>query len=330
MNGTPNQPDQSDRAELARLLPAPMERDLPSDRRQLLQEFVMSQIQQDGNAAERPARRAPRRRLAFLVPALATGAATAVAAVVIVSGGAATTDSPPAAAGGDRQSTAAAGVQSGQQILLVAATTADQSTEASGSYWYNKVVSVGANGKADQYEIWTDRAGQHWFRGEKTDGKLTKIGGPTAFGLGGADVTVDQIKTLPTEPEALRAEIAKIIKNGDVRTSAGPLTVEEQKRAAFEGLISLVAQLPAPPKVRGAAFRAIATYPNVTSLGPVDGGQGLRITDEVIGNARLVVDPATSQVRECNFYVSAEGTLVSAGEGGSFRLTSEWTDQLPR
>ena len=69
MNATSMQPDPNDRAELARLLPRPVERDLPSDRHQRLQEFVMSRIHQDLRSAEQAPRRSPKRRPVFLASA---------------------------------------------------------------------------------------------------------------------------------------------------------------------------------------------------------------------------------------------------------------------
>lgn len=331
---TPNQFDPNDRADLARLLPAPAERDLPSDRHQRLQEFVMSEIYQDLNQAEQRPRRAPKRRLAFLAPALTAGAATAVVAVVIATGGAGTSadrSDAPATGAAASADTGVGTTRSGQQILLAAATTAERAPEASGAYWYMKVVSIGAKGSdSDQHESWTDHDGQTWFRGRKTGGEMLKMDGPQTFSLGGAAVSLAQLQQLPTEPEALRAAITDAVKNGDTRTSAGKLTADQQKQAVFHGLISLVSQQPAPPKVRGAAFRAIASYPNVTSLGSVKGGQGLRISDDVHGEAVLIIDSDSSQITESNFFVPLDGALRSAGEGGSFRLTSEWTDRLPQ
>jgi len=43
-------------------------------------------------------------------------------------------------------------------------------------------------------------------------------------------------------------------------------------------LVRLLTDLPVPPAVRAAAFRALASMPSVTSLGPADGGQALLIT----------------------------------------------------
>ncbi|MEU8260536.1 CU044_5270 family protein [Micromonospora sp. NPDC048999] len=84
MNTAPNQPYSNERDELARLLPEPVEMDLPSGRQRQLQEFVMSQIHQDRRAAEQARRHVPKRRLVFATSALA---AVAVAAVAIGTGG---------------------------------------------------------------------------------------------------------------------------------------------------------------------------------------------------------------------------------------------------
>lgn len=136
---------------------------------------------------------------------------------------------------------------------------------------------------------------------------------------------------MKAEPAALKASIDQIISNGDVRSSGGDLTATQQKQqAVLESLISLVSQLPAPQKVRAAAFRAIAAYPNVTSLGHVDGGLGLRITFAELPAARIVIDPASAQVRRTDFIVSPDGSLQFAAGRGDFTLTSEWTDTLPK
>jgi hypothetical protein len=323
MNATPNQPDSNEREELARLLPEPVERDLPSDRHRHLQELVMSQIHQELRSAEHAPRRSPMRRPAFLASALTAVAAAAVAAVVIGTGG--------SGISGGGQAPPATTSLSGPQILLAAATTAERAPEASGTYWYLKVVSKGGTDSGNQWETWTQPGGQTWFRGErKTGGKVVEITQPTPFRLGGPEVSFEQLQKLPTDPDALKAWIADSIKHSDVRTSAGKPDAKMQAQFVFDGLISLVSELPAPPKVRAAAFRAIASYPNVESLGAVEGGQGLLITFEDGTPARLVVDPATSQIRETNFFVTADGSSASAGNGGSFTIVAEWTNSLPK
>jgi hypothetical protein len=83
--------------------------------------------------------------------------------------------------------------------------------------------------------------------------------------------------------------------------------------------------VPAPPKVRAAAFRALASLPGVRSLGPVKGGQGLLLPDPD-GKNMLVVDPATSQVRGLSSDV-IDGRKVS---GSSAITAAEWTNLLPK
>jgi hypothetical protein len=323
MNATPIQPDSNEREDLARLLPELVERDLPSDRHQQLQELVMSQIHQDLQSAAQVSRRSPKRRLVFLTSAL-TASAAAAAVVAVVGIGA--SGSPK----GDAVTPASTSV-SGQQILLAAAITAAHAPAGSGTYWYVKTASTsGKNGDQSQWESWTERGGRTWVRGEKTNGKLLEITQTIPFRLGGPDVSFKQLQGLPTSPDALKAWISDSVKNSDVRTSAGKLNASMQEQAVFEGLISLVSQLPAPPKVRAAAFQAIASYPNVKSLGAVEGGQGLLISFGQGTPARLVVDPATSQIRETNFFITADGARESIAGGGSFTIVAEWTSQLPK
>jgi hypothetical protein len=328
MNNTPNASDSNVREEdvheeLARLLPVPVDRDLPSGRRRHIQEFVMTQIQQDVRSAERQPRRAPRRRLAYIASGLVAGAAATVVAVALAAGGSGSTGQPRAT-GGESTSPAVTSL-SGQQVLLAAATVADRSTDRTGTYWYVKVISDHRDGSTPaEYEYWRNRDGQVWFRGAKTGGNALKM--PSlSFNLGGAPTSVAQLQQLPTQPEALKTWLNDHIKRAKVRTSGGVLTAQQREEAVFQSLVSLISQLPAPQKVRAAAFRAIASYPEVTNLGPVDGGVGLRIG----ANRTIVINPATAQLTRTDFYVSPEGAVYSVAEGGIFKLASEWTDTLP-
>ncbi|GAA4105285.1 CU044_5270 family protein [Actinomadura miaoliensis] len=313
MNATPIQHGPDDREELARLLPGPAERDLPSDRHRQLQEFVMGQIEQDLKDRREP-RRAPWRRPALLAAALTAVAATATA-VVVASGG---SPEPP------RQSPPAAASPSGRQILLVAATTAERAPEGTGKYWHVKVVEGGGDGL--WWETWTRSDGRTWSRGTKTRSDVTVFTHPSPFRFGGENVSFEQLRTLPTEPEALRAWLTRNVESSDVRTGAGRPDAAMREQIVFDGLVSLVSQLPAPPKVRAAAFRAIAASPKVKSLGPVKGGQGLLITTDH-GQARLVVDPTTSRVRNTNHFVTADGARVTSEDGVT--IVAEWTDTPP-
>ncbi|GAA0931018.1 CU044_5270 family protein [Virgisporangium aurantiacum] len=314
MNRSPNRSDADVREELARLVPGTVERDLPSDRHHQLQEFVMSEIHRD--------RRTTRARPPVRRPVLVTAALTAAAAIAAVVGVTATGgsgDSPPP----PRQTTA---TLSGPDLLLAAATTAQQQPDGTGTYWYIKTVTTDGT----RWEYWFDRDGKAWYRTPKFGDRPVASPNNAGFTVGAHNVSLQQIQNLPTSPDALKAWVTTAVENSGIRNSGGPLDADGRAEHVFYGLISLVSQLPAPPKVRAAAFQAIAAYPNVTNLGPVDGGTGLRITlfDDL--QVQLVIDPATTRVHRSTFVVLPEGGLYMAGEGGSIALTTEWTDTLPQ
>ncbi|MEU8347431.1 hypothetical protein SAMN05443665_101116 [Actinomadura meyerae] len=325
MNATQSQRDSGEHEELARLLPGPAERDLPSDRHQRLKEFVMSQIQEDLRSSEQAPRRRKGRRPVVLVSAL-TAAATATAAVVVLG----MSGSEDSRAGSDGRSTASAAASpSGQQILLVAATTAERTPAGSGTYWYVKTTYTKREGGARiSLESWTRRDGRVWWKGAKTQGKVVRLATPAPFRLGGAAVSVEQLDRLPTEPEALQGWIADAVKRGGVTTSAGRADAKTRERSVFDGLVSLVSQLPSPPKARSAAFRALASYPEVKNLGPVKGGQGLTISLGKGEVANLVLDPKTSRITDTDYFVSADGAQVTAPGGAT--IVAQWTNRPPK
>ncbi len=98
------------------------------------------------------------------------------------------------------------------------------------------------------------------------------------------------------------------------------------------GLCHLLWEVPTPPAVRSAALRALATMPNVTNLGAVDGGQALRFSFAPMaadkfpdgklppgsGELTVVIDPDTATLIS---YTTYQGTtrILAAG----------WTDDRP-
>jgi hypothetical protein len=258
---------------------------------------------------------APRRRVRPLALGAGLVAAAAAAAVVV-----ATLPGTPAPAPSPQAE--APVVVTGQEVLLAAATVAAQAPAGTGTYWHVKI------DESQHYEYWTKADGHVWFRGAKSGGRVVPLTLPTPFRLGGAEVTMDQIQALPTEPAALRDWITNAVAHSDIRTSAGPLTADQREEAVLEGLVSLVSTLPAPPAVRAASFRAIAAYPGVRAVGAVPGGQGLRVP--LPGEGLLVVDPATGRVNQTSTYVTADGAVASAAEGTTIAISAEWTDNLPK
>jgi hypothetical protein len=265
-------------------------------------------------------RPAIRRRTVWLTAGTGLTVAAAVAVVAVVAPPAGAPSQPSAGSsttvGGSSTMTV-----SGPEVLLAAATAAENASDGSGTYWYVKTTSSG-----DVYEYWTKADGQWWFRGEKTDGKVKpmQVLRTHPFSLFGVDMTLEQLRALPTEPAALTAWIAEAMKHSKARTSAGALTASDREQATLLSLVSLVSTLPAPPAVRAAAFRAIAAYPGVQSLGAVPGGEGVVLP----GGARLVVDPATGRVNRTSMYVVMDSVYGVADPDGA-RVTAEWTSTLP-
>ncbi|RSN56226.1 hypothetical protein DMH01_31010 [Amycolatopsis sp. WAC 04182] len=258
--------------------------------------------------------RTSQRRTGWLIAGAGLTAAAA-AAVAIAVMPAASVDGPPVQ------------TVSGQQILLAAATAAERSPEGSGTYWHVKVTEADAAAAASEYEYWIKPDGQSWMRGAKTGGKVMPIKAlsATPFSLVAVDLTLEQLRALPTDPDALKAWIAEALERSDARTSAGKFTASDREQAAFQSLISLVSTLPATPEVRATAFRMIAAYPGVENLGTVPGGQGLVLPT----GERLVVDPATGRVNGTSVFVTMDGAVYKVANPAGARINAEWTDTLP-
>lgn len=257
-------------------------------------------------------------RKAWLAGGLGLTATAAAAAVVLVSAGTGTPhtpNSPP-----DPQMTA-------RQVLLAAATTAETLPDK-GVYWHIRLENRERPGTApDTIERWIRRDGRVWFKGKKSGGGLVKVS-DQQWGIGSLPVSLEQLRRLPDKPDALKAWITDAVKRSDIRTSAGRLTAADQKHFVFNGLISLISTLPVTSKIRAAAFRAIASYPNVKSTGKAPGGEGLQIDSGAGDPVKMVIDPATSQLRHTNNLVWIDG--AEWGTPGMFTLTTEWTNVRPR
>ncbi len=257
--------------------------------------------------------RVSRRRTGWLIAGAGLTAAAAAVAIAVMP--AAPVDGPPVR------------TVSGQEILLAAATAAERSPEGSGTYWHVKVTGVDGAAAPGGYEYWIKPDGQSWMRGAKTGGKVSPIGAHSAtpFSLGAVDLTLEQLRALPADPDALKAWIAEALERSDARTSAGSFTASDREQAGFQSLIPLVSTLPATPEVRATAFRLIAGYPGVQNLGTVPGGHGLLLPE----GKRLVVDPATGRVNGTSVFITMDGAVYVVANPDGARINAEWTDTLP-
>jgi hypothetical protein len=227
---------------------------------------------------------------------------------------------------------------SGQQILLAAATVAEDKPAGTGAYWHVK--------KSDPVPSWTDGStrmqilnewtahdGTEYVMPENATGvfQTTKRGG---FQVGASHLTYGQLEQLPTDPAALKAWITDSFSHPSGQGALkADISAEAMPGRVANSLSQLLWAVPAPPAVRAAALRALASMPSVTNLGPMDGGQALRIsfppppTDNFpngklpagAGEIRLVIDPETSML------------LSQTNYQGTFKiLTAEWTNEMPK
>ncbi len=222
--------------------------------------------------------------------------------------------------------------QSVQQILLTAAASAGRAPAGSGTYWYVRVRAATGNGnKLYLAESWTKRDGQTWIRDQKTGGPIQLPRTPGTLGpffLGGRELTFRQLQRLPADPTGLTTWIVtNAARHGG--KAGGPVPSKAQEREdIFDSLVSLLAELPATPQVRAAAFRALAALPGVTSLGQAGGGQGVRFTLMSGERATLIIDPANGQIRATNFFVDNQGAEFWQRIPNA-TIHGRWTGTLP-
>ncbi|WP_433146172.1 CU044_5270 family protein [Actinomadura nitritigenes] len=245
----------------------------------------------------------PRRRKRWIAAGVGLTAAAAAAAVVVSDLSAPDAKKEP--------------VLSGRQVMLAAATTAESKPAASGTYWHTKwVEKLGEVTRVS--ESWTRRDGATWL--SVAPGLVSRVEKRPLIRTSTLDFA--GVQRLPTDPDGLKAAL---LKSCAVRSGC------DQPVRTVSLLESMLFAVPAPPKVRAAAYRALAAMPHIDNLGRAAGGYRLRISymndagTRVDGTETIVVDPKTTQFR-------VEG-WAGFGDGGvpvgPSQTTSGWTDTLP-
>jgi hypothetical protein len=302
--------------------PDPSSQTVERGRRQLQQAILRP-------ASRRRAMTGPSRRRRLAAGAGLTAAAAAAAAVALVPGGPLNT----------------APVRMSATQVLLAAATAAAAQPSSGTYWHVKEVY-------DNYqpafghphgtwtwtrytqETWTNRDGAFWVPDSAAGTGVVPLGGPGGFSVASSDLTFSQLQRLPESPAALKAWITHSFEH-PAYVQFGIPTASVLPGYVLTTLVRLLTDMPVPPAVRAAAFRALASMPNVKSLGPADGGQALLITGPPpainhlgvklprgpvpAGDTELIIDTTTAQVRSIMTSQSTE-TIITEG----------WTNQMPQ
>ena len=247
----------------------------------------------------------PRRKKRWIAAGLTATAATAAAAAVVVSG--LSTPDPKKEP-----------VLSGQQVMLAAATAAESKPATSGTYWHTKLVlSMGKDTHVS--ETWIRRDGRTWL--SAAPGLVSSVKPRPMIEFTKLDYA--HIQQLPTDPDRLKAALLK--------SSTLPNARHQRQLTTINLLQVVLAEAPAPPKVRAAAYRALAALPNIDNLGRTAGGYRLKISymngtgTHVDGTETIVVDPKTTQLRVEGWAGFGDGGLPV----GPSQRTSGWTDRLP-
>jgi hypothetical protein len=271
---------------------------------------------------ERAERRAWRRPALWSGFGLAATAAAVTGAVVLSSG-----TTPRAPDPGHGPGSVSAQPMSAKTVLLTAAEHA-AAAPASGKYWHVlRVQSSAYYSDRGKYWMlgrqliarWSRPDGRSWsgFRtlgavpmtakdapAFRRDGSpdpnpvapgLVKDTGPTTFSVCDRDMTFKQVQALPSEPGALKAALKRAIPRD--HPTAGR-TADEVVKNCVTDLLSFV---PAPPKVRAAAYRMLAAMPGVTAIGKVTderGRQGVGLHVRVMRDVAdtVIIDPGSSLV----------------------------------
>jgi hypothetical protein len=259
------------------------------------------------DAAVRTARhagmRAPRRWRLRVAATGVAGLAAALAVAVLSLGGV----QPTSASALERAADAAA---SGSAAGLL----------APGQFWY---VRMRSDDQHAVFESWQDAAGQQRLRRTPLDSAgapaLDRTQASSGFALGLFDY--DELRALPTDPQALLARIGEAIRGNSTWSAddgSEPLASNELLA------IALLLDAPGTPELRAGLFRAAALIPGVHDAGAVTDPLG-RAGEAVVHDApdgstsvRLTFDPDTGallslQSGRASFVELASGAVDAAG-----------------
>ena len=272
-------------------------------------------------ASRRRAMTGPRRTRRLAAGAGLTAAAAVAATVVLVPSG---------------PHNAASVSLSARQVLLAAATAAAAQRPGVGAYWHVKEVYDNRE-PPSRYtqETWTSRDGAFWVPDTAAGTGVVPLGGPAGFSVATRQLTFRQLQGLSQSPAALKAWITHSFEHPADGQHLG-ITPGALPSYVSGTLVDLLTDMPVPSGVRAAAFRALASMPNVKSLGQADGGQALLVTGPPppaskypggklprgpvpVGDVEVVIDPATAQVR-----------IVITNDYTETVITEGWTNQMPK
>jgi len=300
---------------------------------------------QQAAAARIPDRRGVARRRPGRLAAgigLTAAAVTAVAAVATALATAGGPGGEPRATGGRGHHQApamAVSRLSARRILLAAATTAAAAAQSPGRYWYLEETGPGPAAKTTERQWYThDGSDYTWL----VQDKGVFLASPHAgFGVGASSLTYRQIEQLPAGAAALTAWITRSfyhpsgppLPRGLPSARYTPPSRAELPADVALALSNLIYQVPAPPAVRAAAFRALAALPDVTKLGHSGRDVVLRISVPAPPANKFPSGKVPAGADEIRLTIDTSAlTLraVSNYQGTTTVLAARWTNTRPR
>ncbi|AEN13583.1 MULTISPECIES: CU044_5270 family protein [unclassified Streptomyces] len=275
MNDRTSGPERAEHEELARLLPAPAERDLPPGRHLHHKDTLMRLIDQDGDrATARP--RLP--RPAVLLPAAGLALGGVLLTTIAVTG----QDSTPAPspAGTSSQATAPRAAVLLDRIASVAEKSDEQAVTGD-QFVYVKTLQAGNEGEyggpvklsePGEREVWMSQE-----PGPVIDEGLIHQDGsyfpitvgvpdgetPVGYPAGLNRPTYAWLASLPTDADVLLRRLdTEITRDQDARDT--PAEDRDRAQDTFDAIGQLLMETVMPPKTAAALYKAAAKIPGVT------------------------------------------------------------------
>ncbi|MFI6323912.1 CU044_5270 family protein [Nonomuraea sp. NPDC050556] len=144
-------------------------------------------------------------------------------------------------------------------------------------------------------------------------GHAPLVDGDKVFWLG-RNVTMDDLRGLPSSPDGLKAWLLRSYKGHDTESDR-PMGSDKW---LFAVTVGLVMDMPVTPRVRGAAFRMLADLDTIKVTPDVADAEGRRGTAVALDGERLIIDEA------------AGVPLAQESPRSSYVvLESTWTDTPP-
>ncbi|MFE4688940.1 CU044_5270 family protein [Streptomyces sp. NPDC056749] len=278
MNDRPSGPERAEHEEMARLLPAPAERDLPPGRHLHHKDTLMRLIDQDGD------RTTARSRTRLLRPAvLLPAAGLALGGVLLTTLAVTGQDSAPApsAAGEKSRVTAPGGAAVLLDRIALAAGRSDERPVTDDQFVYVRTLGTGNEGEMggpvkltepSEREVWmTQETGPVIDEGliHQDGSYIPLVVGvpdgetPVGYPAGLNRPTYTWLASLPTDPDVLlRRLTTEITRDQDSRDT--PAGDRDEAQDAFDAIGELLRETVMPPKTAAALYKAAARIPGVT------------------------------------------------------------------